>query len=114
MVFEPMGNVMTIVRNALLTAAVALACAAPGATPTLAQEGMNPIAELQMMYVDQQGRMSKWNAGKGSHQRMMRVGKPVAAGTIFYRSGGKLYMAQNRRATNGRWLVDEFRADPPQ
>jgi hypothetical protein len=73
---------MTTLRNALLTTAVLLACAAPGATPTLAQEGMNPIAELQMMYVDQQGRMPRWNAGRGSHARMMKVGKPVPAGTI--------------------------------
>jgi hypothetical protein len=102
--------VMTTVRNALLTSAVVLACA----TPTLAQEGMNPLAELQMMYLDQQGQMSRWRAGRGSHERMMRVGKPVPAGTIFYRSGGKLYMAQNRRAPNGKWLIDEFRADPPQ
>ena len=105
---------MTIVRYALLTSAVVLAGATSGTTPTLAQEGMNPIAELQMMYVDQQGRMSRWNAGKGSHQRMMRVGKPVPAGTIFYRSNGKLYMAQNRRVASGKWLIDEFRADPPQ
>jgi hypothetical protein len=106
--------VMTTVRKALLTSAVVLACAAPTATPTLAQEGMNPLAELAMMYVDQQGNTSRWRAGRGSHERMMRVGKPVPAGTIFYRSGGKLYMAQNRRAPNGKWLVDEFRADPPQ
>jgi hypothetical protein len=101
---------MTTVRKALLASAVVLACA----TPTLAQEGMNPLAELQMMYLDQQGQMSRWRAGRGSHERMMRVGKPVPAGTIFYRSGGRLYMAQNRRAPNGKWLIDEFRADPPQ
>lgn len=105
---------MTTVRKAFLTAAVVLACATPGATPTLAQEGMNALAELQMMYLDQQGKMSRWNAGKGSHARMMRVGKPVPAGTIFYRRGGKLYMAQNKRMAGGKWLVDEFRADPPQ
>ena len=105
---------MTIARNALLTAAVVLAGATSGAAPTLAQEGMNALAELQMMYLDQQGQMSRWRAGKGSHQRMMRVGKPVPAGTIFYRSGGKLYMAQNKRMAGGKWLVDEFRADPPQ
>src|SRR5262245_46873506 len=104
---------MTIVRYALASAVV-LAGVTSGAAPTLAQEGMNPIAELQMMYVDQRGWMSRWNAGKGSHQRMMRVGKPVPAGMIFYRNNGKLYMAQNRRIAEGKWLIDEFRADPPQ
>lgn len=101
---------MTMLRSLLLTSAVVVACA----SPALAQvEEQNVLRENAMMYVDSLGKMSQWRAGQGSHARMMRVGRPVPAGTIFYRSGGRLYMAMNKKMTGGKWLVEMFRADPP-
>jgi hypothetical protein len=37
---------------------------------------------------------------------MMRYGQPVKAGTIFYMSGGKLYMTSDRSMHDGKMLHD--------
>jgi hypothetical protein len=88
---------MTMLRNLLLISTIVATCA----TPALAQvEEQNVLRENAMMYVDSLGKMSQWQAGQGSHARMMRMGRPLPAGTILYRSGGRLYMAMNKRMTH--------------
>src|SRR5262245_49917740 len=109
MAHERKGNAMRLSTTLLLISVVTVA----GAAPAAAQEEQNVLRENAMMYVDSLGRMSQWKAGQGSHARMMRMGRPLPAGTIVYHSGGRLYMAMNRKMTGGKRLVEMFRADPP-
>jgi hypothetical protein len=96
---------MNILRNVLLTTATVFALA----TPALAQNISMELSDRQAMYVDASGKVSRMDVSASGHKMMMRYARPVSAGTIFYMSGGKLYMAMNRPTSGGRgMLVDEI------
>jgi hypothetical protein len=96
---------MSTVRNVIL--ATATVCAL--ATPAFAQNISMELSDRQAMYIDASGKVSRMDVSASGHRMMMRYGKPVSAGTIFYMSGGKLYMAMNRHMSSGRdMLVDEI------
>ena len=50
-------------------------------------------------------------ANAKSTAMMMKYAKPVQAGTIFFRSGRTLYMAQDRKMADGRLLFEVMRRD---
>src|SRR5258708_3735146 len=97
---------MTKLRNVILASGLLLACA----TPALAQEGM---VERGFVYVAMDGKMTKMTANDAQHAMMMKMGKPVKAGTIFYMSGGKLYMAQDTKTSGGSMTWDLMRNSNP-
>ena len=101
---------MTTMRKLMLASALALA----GAGPALAQEGMRALDSGEYMWMDGRGQVHRMKAGRKSHDHMMTNARVVPAGTVFYRSGDKLYMIENTKLPSGRMLIDEFRADPPQ
>jgi hypothetical protein len=101
---------MTTIRKLMLVSAVALV----GTGSALAQEGMRALESGEYMWMDGRGQVHRMKAGKKSHDHMMTNAREVAAGTVFYRSGDKLYMVENTKLPSGRMLIDEFRADPPQ
>jgi hypothetical protein len=93
---------MTKLRSVIAAAAVTLALAAPAFAQNISLE----LSDRQAMMIDTGGRVSRMDVGASGHKTIMRYATPVHAGTIFYMSGGKLYMAQDRPMTGGRSLHD--------
>jgi hypothetical protein len=95
---------MSIVRKVLFTGATVCALA----TPALAQNISMELSDRQAMMIDASGKVSRMDVTAAGHKMMMRYGTPVRAGTIFYMSGGTLYMATNRSMGSRGMLVDEI------
>ena len=95
---------MTTIRNLLAASVVAMAFA----TPAFAQGG-GELETGRFMYVGMDGKMTTVTANAKSTAMMMKYAKPVKAGTIFFRSGGTLYMAQDRKMTGGVMLFQMMR-----
>ncbi len=53
------------------------------------------------MMVMADGKMMRVNASDKSHAMMMKDAKVVDSGVILYRSGGKLYMVENKKNSDG-------------
>ena len=97
---------MTSIRNLLAASVVAVAFV----TPAFAQGGGGGELETgRFMYVGMDGKMTTITANAKSTAMMMRYAKPVKAGTIFFRSGGTLYMAQDRMMPGGVMLFQMMR-----
>ena len=96
---------MKTIRNLLAASAVAMAFA----TPAFAQGGGGELETGRFMYVGMDGKMMTVAANTKSSAMMMKYAKPVKAGTIFFRSGGTLYMAQDRKMTGGVMLFQMMR-----
>jgi hypothetical protein len=91
---------MTSLRNVILASAVTCAFV----TPAFAQNIALELSDRQAMMIDTGGKVSKMSLNDAGHRMMMKYAKPVKAGTIFYMSGGTLYMVQDRRMSNGEML----------
>ena len=50
------------------------------------------------------GRMIRMKANDDTHAMLMKNFKPMAAGTIVYRSGGKIYMATDTKLDTGKMM----------
>ena len=97
---------MKTIRNLLAASVVVLAFA----TPAFAQGGGGGELESgRFMYVGMDGKMTTVTANAKSTAMMMKYAKPVKAGTIFFRSGGTLYMAQDRKIAGGVMLFQMMR-----
>ena len=93
----------------LRTVVFAAAVAGAFVTPSLAQNISMELSDRQALMIDTGGKISKMNVTDAGHKMMMKYGHPVKAGTIFYMSGGTLYMATNRPVSGGHaMLVDEI------
>src|SRR5215467_14000488 len=91
---------MTLLRNVILASAVTCAFA----TPVFAQNYALELSDRQAMMIDTSGKVSRMSLNDAGHRMMMKYAKPVKAGTIFYMSGGTLYMVQDRRMAGGEML----------
>lgn len=89
---------MNIAAKLAVASIVALSCV----VPALAQEE-NTLAERNV-YLFMNGKMVQMHATDATHAMIMKEFKPAPAGVMFYVSGGKLYMAQDRKMSGGKML----------
>ena len=93
---------MTTFRTALLASVITCACAAPSFAQNISME----LSDRQAMMITPSGKVMRMDVSAAGHKMMMKYGHPVKAGTIFYMSGGKLYMAADRHMGSRGMLVD--------
>ena len=89
---------MNIASKILVATALALSFAAP----VLAQEE-SALGERNV-YAFMNGKMVHMKVGDATHAMIMKEFKPMAAGTLIYASGGKLYIATDKKMDGGKML----------
>src|SRR4051794_1445458 len=72
------------------------------ASPVLAAE--ENVLQERNFYVFMNGKMVSEKATDATHAMAMKEFKPIADGTIIYRSGGKYYMATDKKMSSGKML----------
>jgi hypothetical protein len=96
---------MHFVHKIVAATAVTLSLAAPAFAQNISME----LSDRQAMMITPSGQVMRMDVSATGHKMMMKYGHPVKAGTIFYMSGGQLYMAENRHTTGSHgMLVDEI------
>jgi hypothetical protein len=93
---------MVTLRSLVATTALTFALAAPAFAQNISME----LSDRQAIMIDTGGHVSRMNVSTTGHNKLMKYATRVHAGTIFYMSGGKLYMAQDRPMAGGRSLHD--------
>ncbi len=93
---------MNIASKVLLASALAISFAAP----VFAQEE-TALAERNV-YLFMNGKMVHMHVSDTNHTMIMSEFKPLPAGTMIYVSGGKLYMAQDRKMSSGKMMSTEI------
>ena len=93
---------MLSLRSALAATAVTFALGAPAFAQNISME----LSDRQAIMIDTAGHVSRMNIGPKGHAMIMQNATRVQAGTIFYMSGGKLYMTRDRKMTGGQMLHD--------
>jgi len=88
-----------------LLAASALAFAV--VSPAFAA-GEETTLEERNVYLFMNGKMISAKATDATHAMAMKEFKPLANGTMIYRSGGKFYIATDRKMGNGKMLSTEM------
>jgi hypothetical protein len=81
------------------------------ATPVLAQSPKEPeSAQLleRNVYLFMNGTMVSAKASDATHAMAMQEFTPIKDGTMIYVSGGKYYMASDKKLANGKMLHAEM------
>lgn len=91
-------------RMSTLIAASALALTI--ALPAVAQE-QNTLNERNV-YLFMDGKMIRMAVDDAKHAMIMKEFRPLANGTMIYASGGKLYMAQDKKMNGGKMMSTEI------
>lgn len=86
------------------TIAAATVLVAAGA---FAQSGRS-MSDRQAVYVAPDGTSSMLSANAKGHEMIMKNGRELPAGAIIYRSGGKLYVVEDRKMSNGAMLFADM------
>jgi hypothetical protein len=81
-----------------------LAFGAAGAASAQVSSEHSAVEERNVYLFTPDGRMIRMRANDDTHAMIMKSFKPVASGTIFYRSGGKLYMATDTKLDTGKMM----------
>jgi len=91
---------------------VAAAAVCLYAVPARAQETYD-LKDRMSFFVMPDGKVVRMTAPVGTrgHTELMKSGREVKTGTIFYMSGGKLYMANDTKMPSGMMLMDAIRDD---
>lgn len=99
---------MKTLGRVIVTAAALCACAIPAS----AQDAWD-VKDRMSFFVMPDGKVVRMTTPVGTrgHTELMRSGREVKAGTIFYMSGGKLYMAEDTKMPSGMMLMDAIRDD---
>ena len=96
--------------NTLMFASLALSALT---TPVLAQGEGTLMRPETMMVMGHDGRMTTMAmTDKTMMDAMMKDGKVMTGSHMFMMSGGKMYMMEDRRMTDGRMMSDHMRAKP--
>ncbi len=61
------------------------------------------MTEGVAMVVDSTGKVHHIKVKPGHHKMLMANAKPMAAGTVIYRSGGKYYMATDPKLSDPKF-----------
>ena len=99
---------MKTLGRVIVAAAALCACAIPAS----AQDAWD-VKDRMSFFVMPDGKVVRMTAPVGTrgHTELMRSGREVKAGTIFYMTGGKLYMAEDTKMPSGMMLMDAIRDD---
>jgi hypothetical protein len=95
---------MHLLHKVVAATALTLSLAAPAFAQNISME----LSDRQAMMVTPSGKIMRMDVSTSGHKMMMKYGHPVKAGTIFYMSGGQLYMAIDRHVDGRGMLVDEI------
>jgi hypothetical protein len=100
-------------RAAALTAAFVVGTAGIALAQTRTPDGSTSpgglvseselITEGTAMMVDSTGKVHHIKVKPGHHKMLMATAKPMAAGTVIYRSGGKYYMATDPKLSDPKF-----------
>ena len=66
------------------------------------------IDERHAMYLDPSGTVKQFTVNETGHAMMMKNARELASGTIIYRSGGKLYLLEDKKMANGKMMSDDM------
>jgi len=95
---------MRSLQTVFAATAITVGLAAPAFAQNIAME----LTDRQAMMITTSGHVMRMKVGAHGHKWMMQNAKQVDAGTIFYMSGGKLYMTWNRAHLTGPALADQL------
>jgi hypothetical protein len=68
------------------------------------------IDERHAMYLDPNGKVQTFTVNEKGHAMMMKNARALAAGTIIYRSGGKLYLLEDKKMANGKMMFSDMQS----
>jgi hypothetical protein len=68
------------------------------------------IDERHAMYLDPSGTVKQFTVNEAGHAMMMKNARALAAGTIVYHSGGKLYLLEDRKMEDGKMLFSAMQS----
>ena len=79
------------------------------ATPAAAAAGTpgTTLEEGHIKYIHPSGRTTTHRVSEKKHAAVMKEGRPLAAGAMIYRKGGKLYLIEDKQMPGGKMLSDE-------
>lgn len=82
------------------------------AVPASAQDAWD-VKDRMTFFVMPDGKVLRMTTPVGTrgHTELMKSGREVKTGTIFYMSGSKLYMADDTKMPSGMMLMDALRDD---
>lgn len=87
--------------------AVAFAAAVLAATGAYA---MTKMSDREALYVGKGGNHGVVGVTDAGHDNIMKNARALEAGAIIYRSGGKLYVLEDKKMTSGKMMFDETEA----
>ncbi len=93
---------MNIASKLLLASALAVTAVAP----VMAQEETTLSERNVYLFMD--GKMIHMQVGDATHAMIMREFKRLPNGTMIYVSGGKFYMAEDKKMPDGKMLSTEI------
>ncbi len=68
------------------------------------------IDERHAMYLDPSGATQTFTVNDAGHAAMMKNARALAAGAIIYRSGGKLYLLEDKKMANGKMMFSDMQS----
>ncbi len=68
------------------------------------------IDERHAMYLDASGAVQNFTVNETGHAMMMKNARALAAGAIIYRSGGKLYLLEDKKMANGMMMFADMQS----
>ena len=92
----------TLTKTALFAGSIAALMTAAAIPARAAQT----IGDHQVVYVDPTGTSDVVGVNTKGHDMMMKQARPLAAGAMIYRSGGKLYLLEDKQMASGKMLFD--------
>lgn len=72
-------------------------------------QGADPwdLKERMGIFVDDSGKAKLMRMTDTGHATIMREGRALPAGAIVYRSGGKLYLLEDKKMSDGKMMFDK-------
>jgi hypothetical protein len=65
------------------------------------------VDEGHVIHVDPSGKTKVMRVHTKGHEALMKEGRPLAAGAIIYRSGGRLHLVEDKRMPGGKMLSED-------
>ncbi|HUI95948.1 MAG TPA: hypothetical protein VLX44_09370 [Xanthobacteraceae bacterium] len=78
------------------------------ATTAARAEEIRDVEERHAMYLDTTGKMHVITFNDTGHAMAMKYGRALDKGAIIYRNGGKFYLIEDRKMTNGQMLYSSM------
>jgi hypothetical protein len=91
---------------------VLIACGLAGvlATSAARAEEIRDVEERHAMFLDTAGKMHMITLNTAGHDMVMKNGRELPAGALVYRAGGKFYVVENKKMTDGKMMFDSLQS----